>query len=82
MGVKVMEARRKTGKSGDQSFAALDAYAEAQFRERIRTIESELLSVEGGRFDDSVGVSIGQSSKPGKKMHLLNENFDRRQGLN
>jgi hypothetical protein len=77
-----MEARRKAGKSGDQSFAALDAYAEAQFRERIKTIESELLSVEGGRFDGSVGVSIGQSSKTGKKMHLLTENFDRRQGLN
>ncbi|KAF8859191.1 hypothetical protein BDZ45DRAFT_801887 [Acephala macrosclerotiorum] len=52
IGVEVAEARRKARKGGgDKSLAAFDAYAEAQFMERMREIESELLSIEGGRFD-------------------------------
>lgn len=63
IGVKVAEARRKARKgNGDESLAAFDAYAEAQFVERMKEIEGELLSIEGGRFDAAVGVSIGQRS--------------------
>ncbi len=62
MGVKVAEARREARKNKtEQSLDAFDAYAEAQFRQRIKDIETELLEIDGGRFDATVGVSIGPS---------------------
>ncbi len=63
IGVKVMEARKKIGSAGkdaNEYFAALDEYAEVQFCERMKTIERELVEIEGGRFDASVGVSKGK----------------------
>jgi hypothetical protein len=66
IGVKVMEARKKIGsigKDANEYFTALDEYAEAQFWERMKTIEKELVEIEGGRFDASVGVSKGKPSK-------------------
>ncbi len=62
MGVKVAEARREARKNKtEQSLEAFDAYAEAQFRQRMKDIETELLEIDGGRFDATVGVSIGPS---------------------
>ncbi|KAF8851319.1 hypothetical protein BDZ45DRAFT_730994 [Acephala macrosclerotiorum] len=59
MGVKVAEARREARKNKtEQSLEAFDAYAEAQFEQRMKEIETELLEIEGGRFDAAVGVSI------------------------
>jgi hypothetical protein len=63
--VKGMEARNKISSAGmgmGEYFAAMDEYAEVEFCERMRTIESELLEIPGGRFDASVGVSRGKLS--------------------
>lgn len=63
MGVKTREARQNIqpeDKSATEYLAALDEYAEAQFHERMKLIESELLEIERGRFDTTVSVSIGE----------------------
>lgn len=42
--------------------AIIDEHAEDQFRERMLTMENELLSIKDGRFDAIVGVHKGRSS--------------------
>ena len=53
----------KTGKTAIEYYEELDAYAEDEYLERMKLIETELREIKGGRLDAAVGVSIGGSRK-------------------
>jgi GTPase SAR1 family protein len=72
LGAKTMDARKLIeigNKSVVEYLAALDNYAETEFRKRMELIERELLEIEGGRFDAIVSITKGEqtvSSDPSK----------------
>ncbi len=51
----------------------LEELAEKDVQERVRQIEEDLLSLEGGRFDACVAVSKGMS-QPAHDQHISNSN--------
>jgi hypothetical protein len=60
--IKVGEAKREARKNKtEKSLGSFDAYAEVHFKRRMKEIETELLEIEGGRFDGVVGVSVDSS---------------------
>ena len=66
---KVGEYRRSLKKQNikhtvAQAMEQAEEHAEREVQERVRQIEEDLLSLEGGRFDACVAVSKGMSQLP------------------
>ncbi len=60
VGAKIMEHKQSLKKQNiGFTFEQLEEHAEREVKERVRQIEEDLLSLEGGRFDACVAVSKG-----------------------